>query len=204
MTYGGREPRDTGNGIGLLSVIGWIFADMLLVLVVIFLATQTGSSVAEPPPTSSTTTTTPPSTTTTTTPPPGVDSSYICFRVYTDPALLTSPPSPERDTHIGQIQQEVKDRLAQPDLTGRTAGIVLSFGVANQPGDGKYYASIFNSEILPNFDNFRRKDGSIVANRSFWGGSARNDRAPGVIIVNVYPVLDGQHGPIPPPPVEDC
>lgn len=204
-----RDTPDAPSGLSLLSVIGWIFADMLLVLVVIFLATQTGGAVA-PNPVSSSRTTPPPTTTTTTatttTPalPPGVDSNYVCFRVATDPAVLTGPPSPLRDAHLADLQRQVADRLAQPDLAGRKAGIVLTFGVAESPGDGINRASIFNNEILPRLgEDFRRADGPVVANRAFWGGRPAANKPPGTLSVNLYPIVDAQHGPLTQPPV-DC
>lgn len=103
--------ESNSRGSRVTGLVGWIFADTLLVLVVIFLATQTGGAVQKPVATS----TAPPTTTTTKPPTRGVDSGFICFRVATNPALLTGPPSPQRDEHLTAITQQVADRLAQPD-----------------------------------------------------------------------------------------
>jgi hypothetical protein len=189
-----RDSRVTG-------LVGWIFADTLLVLVVIFLATQTGGAVQKPLATSSA----PPTTTTTKPPTRGVDSGFVCFRVMTNPALLTGAPSPQRDEHLAAITRQVVDRLAQPDLNGRRAGVVLSFGVAGQPGVGTDRAKVFNAEILPRLGVFAtRDDGGPVANRAFWGGNPKAGKPDGAITVNVYPLLEGGQEPIAGPPVEDC
>ncbi|MGW4211260.1 hypothetical protein ACWEIJ_24930 [Lentzea sp. NPDC004789] len=192
------------RGSQLTGLVGWIFADTLLVLVVIFLATQTGGAVQKPPEPSSSAPTT---TTTTTTKPPtrGVDSGFVCFRVSTDPALLTGSPSPQRDAHLKAVEQQVVDRLTQPDLKGRRAGVVLTFGVAEQPLAGADRAKAFNAEILPRLGAFaKRDDGGEVANRAFWGGNPKADKPDGAITVNVYPLLEGGQEPLTGPPTEDC
>ncbi|KDN21858.1 hypothetical protein DV20_13085 [Amycolatopsis rifamycinica] len=181
--------------------MGWIFADTLLVLVVIFLATQTGGAVQKPPAPRATPTTT-------ATPKPvtrGVDSGFVCFRVTTNPALLTGSPSPQRDEHLKAIERQVGDRLAQPDLKGRRAGVVLSFGVAEQPQVGVARANAFNAEILPRLGAFAtRDDHGPVANRAFWGGNPKAGKSDGVITVNVYPLLETGQEPLAGPPPEDC
>lgn len=191
--------KDRGSQV--TGLVGWIFADTLLVLVVIFLATQTGGAVQKPPPVSS------PTTTTTTTKPPtrGVDSGFVCFRVPADPALLTGPPSPQRDAHLAAIEQSVRDQLTRTGLQDRRAGVVLSFGVADEPTAGADRAKAFNAEILPRLGPFAtRDDGGSVANRAFWGGDPKAGKPDGSITVNVYPLLEGGQEPLPGPPAEDC
>ncbi|MEU4807161.1 hypothetical protein [Actinosynnema sp. NPDC023587] len=192
--------RRPDNGSNLVGVVGWIFADSLLVLVVVFLATQTGGAVSTP--TSSTTTTT---TTTAPTAPPAVDSAFVCFRVAADANLMTGPASPERDAHLRSVEGQVVHRLAQPDLVGRRAGVVLSFGVADDPTRGTDQAEAFNAEVLPRLGAFaHRDDGGPVANRAFWGGNPKEGKADGSITVNVYPMIEGRHGPLGTTPAEDC
>lgn len=191
-----------GRGAKVAGLVGWIFADTLLVLVVIFLATQTGGAVQKPLAPS-----TAPTTTTTTPKPPthGVDSGFICFRVVTNPVLLTGSPSPKRDEHLEAIERQVAERLAQPDLKGRRAGVVLSFGVAEQPLVGAARADAFNAEILPRLGLFAtRDDHGPVANRAFWGGNPKAGKPDGVITVNVYPLLELGQEPLAGPPTEDC
>jgi hypothetical protein len=99
----------------------------------------------------------------------------------------------------------VTDRLAHPDLNGRRAGVVLSFGVADQPQAGEDRANAFNAEILPRLGLFAtRADGGPVASRAFWGGNPKAGKPDGAIIVNVYPLLEGSQEPLAGPPVEDC
>ncbi|WNV87630.1 hypothetical protein [Umezawaea sp. Da 62-37] len=183
-----------------MGVVGWIFADTLLVLVVAFLATQTGGAVSKPAPTTTTATTT-----TTPTVPLGVDSGFVCFRVLADPALLAGLPSHQRDDHLKAVEEQVLARLAQPDLLGRQAGIVLSFGVADEPLTGEARATAFNSEVLPRLGVFsHRPDGAVVASRAFWGGNPKSGKPDGAITVNVYPMTSSSQGPIAIPPTEDC
>lgn len=191
--------KDRGSQV--TGLVGWIFADTLLVLVVIFLATQTGGAVQKPLTTSSA-----PTTTTTTKPPTrGVDSGFVCFRVPTDPALLTGSPSPQRDAHLAAVEQLVQDQLARSGLKDRRAGVVLSFGVADEPTAGADRAKAFNAEILPRLGPFaKRDDGGEVANRAFWGGNPKAGKPDGGITVNVYPLLEGGQEPLAGPPVEDC
>jgi hypothetical protein len=197
--------QSDSSGSRVTGLVGWIFADTLLVLVVIFLATQTGGAVQKPLATSTAPSTTPPTTTTTKPATRGVDSGFICFRVLTNPALLTGAPSPQRDEHLAAVQRQVVNRLAQPDLNGRRAGVVLSFGVAQEPLVGADRAKAFNAEILPRLGSFAtRGDGGPVAKRAFWGGNPKAGKPDGVITVNVYPLLEGDQEPIAGPPVEDC
>ena len=201
-----RPSRRAGtDGRDLLGPAGWIFADVLLALAVVFLATQPGEALPSPdgPTTTGSTSTTTASTTTTTvgttttTRPPGVDSRFVCFRVQADAALLTGPASPARDAHLAALEQQVADRLAQPDLKGRRAGIVLSFGVADQPATGRARAEAFNRDVLPRLPAaFQRPGGGSVANRAFWDGQAEPGAPDGSIAVNIYPIVDADHGPL--------
>ncbi|MFY1635133.1 hypothetical protein ACN27F_17975 [Solwaraspora sp. WMMB335] len=191
------------NAARLLGIVGWVFADMLLVLVVVFLATQTGgavtpSAVATPTP-AATPSASPTSQVTNRSPepPPGVDSDFVCMRIDTNPALLTGAPSAARDAHLAAIERQVKERTSQPDLAGRKAGIVLSFGVADSPDEGTRYADAFNTEILPRLPAvFGRADGAVVGSRAFWGGRPREGRKSGSIEVNIYPMIDATNGPL--------
>ncbi|GAA1027135.1 hypothetical protein GCM10009557_07330 [Virgisporangium ochraceum] len=202
------EPHDSPGAPGatrLLGVIGWIFADMLLVLVVVFLATQTGGAVTIPPAAVASGSPTPTPSSPSPEATPGVDSDFVCLRVDTDPALLTGGPSAARDAHLADIERQVRERVSQPDLAGRRAGIVLSFGIADLPDDGTKRAAAFNREILPRLPAvFRRADGGPVANRPFWGGRPRGDRRSGAIEVNIYPIIDATHGPLARPGAETC
>ncbi|HYS34442.1 MAG TPA: hypothetical protein VEO01_02220 [Pseudonocardiaceae bacterium] len=189
-----RSPRPPRSN--LTGLVGWIFADTLLVLVVIFLATQTGGAVSQPLPRPTTPRPTP-TPTTTVTAPPGVDSNYVCFPILTDPSLSS-------DVALQAIENQVANRLAQPDLTGRRAGVVLTFGVANDPGTGITRATTFNADILPQLGSFfQRGDGSVVASRAFWGGNPKQGEPDGTIVMDIYPLVGDGFGPLTGPSA-DC
>ena len=97
------------------------------------------------------------------------------------------------------------ERLSGPDLAGRRAGIVLTFGVADQPNDGRIRAEAFNRDILPRFDPaFRRADGGEVASRAFWDGRPTPEHPPGSISVNIYPIIESGQTPLAPEAQIDC
>jgi len=192
----------------LLGLVGWVFADLLLALAIIFIATQPGDPLAaeqlrasaEPTSTttSSTSTTTTIPTTTTTTLPPGVDSEFVCFVVRTDEGLLQGPPSPERDAHLEDLRAQTIDGLERVGALDRRAGIVLSFGVANDGLAGTAIAKAYNESVLALVPEvFSAPDGSVTANRAFWDGSPKPDRPTGAVMVNVYPITDAANGPLP-------
>ena len=62
--------------------------------------------------------------------------------------------SPQRDAHLAEIEQLMKDQLARTGLKDRRAGVVLSFGVADEPTAGADRAKAFNAEILPRLGPF--------------------------------------------------
>jgi hypothetical protein len=195
-----RRRATARSGDTLTGLVGWVFADTLLALSVVFLATQDGTLPL----------------TTTTDPvveeepvepvlPPGVDSRYICFRVSTDAAALGAGPSTRRDAALADIRRQVSDRLSRPDLAGRRAGIVLTFGVSEEPGPGRDRAETFNREVLPRFpEAFSRPDGGPVASRSFWDGRPAADQPADSIAVNIYPIVDDLHPPLGPDAVPAC
>ncbi len=198
--------RRRRNGTDLLGLVGWVFADMLLVLALVFLATQPGNpngsdrlaprSTTTSTPTSSTTTTIPP--TTTTTIPPGVDSEFVCFLVNTNPSVLEGPDGPEKDAHLADLQAQTEARLAENGLLDRKAGIVLTFGVAPTAGPGKTTADAYNKAVLPRIPAvFTAPDGGPTANRAFWDGAGGPGKQTGTVAVNVYPITDTDHPPLP-------
>jgi hypothetical protein len=199
-----RRPHP-GQDEGLWGLAGWVFADSLLALAVVFLATLPNALPPDPPPADAEITTTSAAPTTEPEPPPAVDSRFVCFRVGTDPALLIAPPSPARDAQLDDIARQVGEQLNRPDLSGRRAGIVLTFGVADQPGDGRVRAEAFNRDILPRFDPaFRRPDGGEVASRAFWDGRPTSEHPPGSISVNIYPLIENGQRPLTPEAQTDC
>jgi hypothetical protein len=190
---------------GLWGLAGWVFADTLLALAVVFLATLPNALPPDPPPADMSIETTSAAPTTEPERPPAVDSRFVCFRVGTDPVLLTGPSSPARDAQLNAIARQVADQLNGPNLAGRRAGIVLTFAVADLPGDGRTRAEAFNRDILPRFDPaFRRPDGGEVASRAFWDGRPTSDHPPGSISINIYPIIENGQAPLTPEAEIDC
>lgn len=127
MTSRASDDRPTPYFFG---AAGWLFADLLLALAVVFLV---ANSVGQPPlpPTSATPTPTftpTPSPTPSPTPiptptplPQGLDRNYITVNVRVDYNLLaTGDPGT-----IGAIQQQL---LSDPRLAGKSAGLVITLG----------------------------------------------------------------------------
>lgn len=126
--------------------VGWLFADLLLALTVIFLVANASGTIAHPPtpPTPTPTATLIPTPTLVPTPPPLV-LHPITLQLTVDPSgLLSTPPNPNV---IAQAMAQVK---ADPQLRGKRAGLVLTFGGASNaaPGQGITDAQAFDSEVL--------------------------------------------------------
>lgn len=184
MMFRRRPAAHRRTDDNIVALVGWVFADTLLALAVVFLATQESRppdpAVVEEPPR-----------------PIGVDSRFVCLRVQTDPAVLAGPPGPQRDAVVANMSNQLRLGLARPELAGRRAGIVLSFGVAATPGEGIARAAAFNAAVLPRFPGvFRRADGAAVASRPFWDGGPKPGKPDASVSVNIYPVIDDAHPPL--------
>lgn len=201
LTLRGRRGRRESD---LLGLVGWVFADLLLALTIVFIATQPGdphaadrlvASQKDPQIDETTTTTTPVETTTTL--PPGVDTEYLCFRVIADEALLESAPSPQRDDQLVYLQAQTMAEIERAGLGGRRAGVVLSFGVGPNGASGSSLAEAYNGAVLSLLpDIFGGTDGAIAA-RPFWDGQVVSGHPQGSIMVNVYPMTDATHPRLP-------
>ena len=105
--------REPGRGTSL-SIVGWLWADILLGLFALFLAANTAASSA-----SNQTT-------------PGVDPKDIELTVAVDPAILLNG-TPDA---IAQEQQRIADvavKSLQTLAPGRKVAIVLAYGVFDDP-----------------------------------------------------------------------
>ena len=79
--------------------------------------------------------------------------------------------------------------MIEQGLEGRSAGIVLSFGVAPSAGPGVQTSRSFNELVLPLVaDTF----GETIP-RPFWGGSGST----GLVELNVYPLVGVGAPPLP-------
>lgn len=181
-----------------MGLVGWVFADLLLAIAIVFIATQPGDPFAGagPDPTTTTTTTTSTTTTTTTTSTlpevePGVDTQYRCIRIQADPGRLDLQPGPGREAYGNELRDQLAGQLSTQGLDGRQAGIVLLFGTAENSGVGRDYASQFDALVL---DRLPETFGGS-ARRAFWGGGPTEGAPTGSIELNIYPLV----GPGQPP-----
>lgn len=183
-----------------LGIVGWVFADMLLALVLVFMGTQPGDPTAgvAPAATTTTTTTTTPAVTTTTMP-RGVDREYICLRVQTDPRRLGSPGAPGDDAYLALLTEELRFLLAGTGMADREAGVVLSFGVSTTPGPGRATAEAYNELILKRLPEVF----GASAVRGFWDGTPGQNPV-GSVMLNVYPFTDSSHPEAPPGSSREC
>ena len=190
--------RGLRAGSDPLGLVGWVFADLLLGLMLVFLGTQPGDPSAGAPPPTTTSTTLPPTTTTTMAPPPtvpvGVDRQYLCVRIPTVPDVLLGAPGPGRDRHADALAVALHNELVRMQASARRAGIVLSFGTGSNPSDGKAIAQAFNDLVLPRvpavFEN--------SAARAFWDGGPRANIGRGSVAVNLYPITGADTQLLPP------
>ncbi len=143
--------RDKNGGDpSLFGSVGWLFADLMLALVVTaFLVTvlEPGSpKAASPvPPTTSISVTPPPTTTTTTPPRERLSPEPIKIDVQVDErSLIGRDPAA-----VNGLLSGVRGQLTGP-MAGRRAGLVLTFGTATT-GDiqrGIRVATQFNDQVL--------------------------------------------------------
>jgi hypothetical protein len=111
-----------------LSIVGWLWADILLGLFALFLAANTAASAASIQST------------------PGVDPKDIEFTITVDPnVLLNGAPSA-----IAAEQQRIADAAAaslQSLAPGRKVAIVLAYGVHEDPATGDLVAKAATAKV---------------------------------------------------------
>lgn len=126
-----RGLRSHRGGEALFGSAGWLFADLMLALVMMLvltaLITAPDEPASRPASASPTITTTTPPTTTTTTPPPRLLPEPVKLDAQVDADALLRNDSGA----INALRANVQRLIAGP-LGGRRAGIVLTFG----PGTG--------------------------------------------------------------------
>ena len=172
-----------------VGLAGWLYTDLLLGLMIVFLGsvtfqvaassggqdgsvaggvaatTSTTSTTSTSTSTSTTTTSTTTTTTTipaaTTTVPLGVEKGYYCFRI--NRTLDVNDPESIRAS-VGHLRNE----LLLAGIAHRNAGIVLTFGVHDNIGSGGRLATRFNETVLPLIPMF-----DTATTRGFGDGSAK-------------------------------
>lgn len=117
----------------MFSLAGWLFTDLLLAMMMIFLA---ASGVGAPPPSAKPT------------PTPQVlalNISPFTLTIFEAPSALGNPDVK------ADVQQKVNAKLQSAGYGGRKVGFVLTFGGG---GNGEANAKAFN-DILHNMPNFQ-------------------------------------------------
>jgi len=129
-----RSPREEFKGSFIFSA-GWLFADMLLALAMVFLAANTFA--VRPPPAIPPTPTPTPKATATPRTPPRLEQGYHRFTITVDSnGLLNNNPNASND-----VIRQVK---AQGFLRGRRVGLIIVYGGApgvNQIGQAETIAN---------------------------------------------------------------
>lgn len=154
-----HSPRNT-----IFSLAGWLFADLLLALTVIFIAASApGISIAKnnPPPTVIIQESTP-------TPTPQPEQPTLDNKPFTFNISITSE-QPEETEVIDMVTQ----KLNESNNSHRKVGFVLNLaGELENPGTGEDRARIFNNALksMPNFKNAVFKDYHHTGNApdTFW------------------------------------
>jgi hypothetical protein len=170
-----------------ISIAGWLFADLLLGLAMIFLVSTTGSIKASPPPSPVGLSRTPsPSATALTkatpTPRVGLNLTPIPFQVSVDSAkLLSNDPN-----EILSLKSQLRSQINQKMVNHRNvrAGLVITLGYHREILNGVRLAKKGN-EILLEVDS-EIFDGSVM--KPFWYSLDVNHPA-GTITFEIYVFL---------------
>ena len=175
-----------------VGLAGWLYTDLLLGLMVVFLGSvtfqvvasgsdQDGSqagSVAGTTTTSTTTTST--TTTSTTTTSTTVAPTTTTSTTVAPTTTTTTPMGMEQGWYCFRINKrldEVGDEAMRTELVrqlklagidDRHAGLVLTFGVHKDSPAGRKFAEVFNAAVLPGIPFF---DSAVT--RHFWDGVPR-------------------------------
>ncbi len=136
----------------IVGLVGWLFADVLLALSILFLGTTAQGDTVLVPPTSTTTSRSPVTTTTTLPPFDGLNRQPVVVTVAAiDLDALSQPGSPVAIAEADRIEAAVRDQL-DDRLDGRhEVGISLTFGVHPTVGRGQLLASAFNDVVAERF-----------------------------------------------------
>ena len=136
-----RRSSRIGVGPNLFGATGWLFADLFIALAMAFLVANTVGNV--PPPSARLVPTPTPTLSPTPVPPQALDLKPISITLYVNAsALLADNPQ-----EIANIERQVR---AVPQLSGRSAGLVLAFGGASgaSPALGRQVAEKVDNDVL--------------------------------------------------------
>ena len=152
-----RRVREELKGTFIASA-GWLFADMLLVLTMLFLA-STSFVQPKPPstPTPAIVTPDPTITTVTPTPAPHLEQKYHRFKIQVDSNGLLQNNSNATNAVMQQV-------TAQPFLQGRQAGLIIAYGGASDDSQIGRAEDIANKiyDILQNLGKHNTTFANVV------------------------------------------
>ena len=154
---GGRSPVSFP-----MMLAGWLFADLLLVLFVVGLASE--PTVLEPEPTSVATPTPTPTPSPTPEAPLGLDRTPVTVTLQFDSNRLVNPAT--RAEVTAELRQPIAEELAQPEVGDASAGMVLIWGYSRDVNEGIRIAEIIGPELAP----ARPEVFENTTYRAFWRG----------------------------------
>lgn len=145
-----RRPRAVPRERPLAALVGWLFADLMLVIMIVALGSQPDPDlVAKPQPTPTTSTPTPtpsPTTTSALVGPQAVDKVPVQFTV-------------DNSGGTSGLRKQLTDRLAP--YRGRHAGFVLTFGWGPSAQADTAYATSINT-LLATIDPVMFPSGTVL------------------------------------------
>ncbi|WP_369362889.1 hypothetical protein AB5L52_06115 [Streptomyces sp. CG4] len=143
-----RRPSERAVAGRTVLLAGWLFADLLLLLLVIALGSLPREQRTGAKPTPSAPSSAPPSTRA------------------AERGLVLKPCSFTVGTgSAGSVPQQFGAQLRGAGVADRTAGFVLSFGTAPDPGPGQDAADKVNAMITDGFSRFKH-----APKRGYWKG----------------------------------
>lgn len=190
--------RRPGRDSDPLGVAGWVLAELMLVLVIVFIGTQLGdpnaglNTAAAGPTTTTTTTAEPPpetTATTTTLPPAGIESGYVCVVIPAVAELAGDRPVTIAD--VDAVLERTRSKLESADwpYRDRKLGMVLVWGIA--PKDlsrkAKDLAELFEKKILSQLQDPWVSETEKFPTRTFWHGMGGE---PGHVMLDIYFVAE--------------
>ena len=170
-----KQYRKNSSSPSMISV-GWLFADLLLALAVLFLLVNTVGSPLKPKPISKKAVVTP-TLTPIPTQLPRLELTFHEFKINIDPSALLN----DSQSTINAVKQQVR---AQAFLQGRSAGLVIAYGGApdtSQIGQAQVIAG-----KMYNILKMLGKEGFAFARASYYN-TLYNLYSPNtIVILDIY------------------
>jgi hypothetical protein len=166
-----------------MSLAGWLFADLalLLFIITVVIAADFPAAEADPPEAAASASPEPsgePSPSPSPTAEPGVESEPHVFYVDTDAAGLVSGDANARNGLIDALRADFDALVAQ----GYTVGFALTFGGADDPGYGGDIAEAANKVMAGAFPDLF----GDAPTRHFWTSSNKEGVDVGTVQIELY------------------